>query len=198
MSDNKIITNLINDLRSRSYEVRMRAAEKLGELRSKRAITPLANLSKDTDELVRIHVAESLGYIKSRKSIPVLLEMLNDKAELVRGYAAEALGWIGDKSVVLTLEKMLKREKRNATRVRIYIALYLLGQRQVLKLILECLKIRNYRVRCTAAYFLCEIANKSNSEEILCALQKAWRTEATIAAKSAMAHSMREIKKILE
>ena len=190
-----VVTRLIHELKDTNPDVRMDAAEKLGELKSKRAVSPLSNLSKDPDALVRICVAESLGDIKSRKAIPVLLDMLKDKDELVRGYAAEGLGMIGDKSVIPVLEKMLREEKSNATKLRLYTALYRMGQQAMLESILGCLEDHDYGVRCAAANTLCEIVEESNAGVMLDALERALQKETTISAKSSISNSIQHIKK---
>lgn len=193
MGDERAVGLLIPALKDHHYEVRYIAAETLGAFKSTKSIRPLINSLDDKDAIVRLNAAESLGRLKARKAIPQLIELLDDPDELVRGYAAEALGELGSKHLIPILEKKLKLEKRNAAKLRILEALYKLGDQSKLAAILQMLKAKNYRVRCATASILREIVNDENTKEIIQTLKASLQKEPTIAAKSSIIGSIREI-----
>jgi HEAT repeat protein len=185
---------LVPALKDKHYEVRYVAAEMLGLLKNKKSVPYLIEALNDREDIVRINAAESLGVLKATKAILPLIDHLKDRAELVRGYCAEALGEIGDKKAIPFLEKALSKEKRNSARLRIFEALYRLGDKSEFKPILGMLNTTSYRVRCAAANILVELVNRKNQGEILAALKARLDKEPIYAARSTILRAIGDIK----
>ncbi len=66
-------------------DVRLSAADALGNIKSMIAVQPLINALKDEDSDVRWSAAEALGNIKSETAVQPLINALKDKDEDVRG-----------------------------------------------------------------------------------------------------------------
>ena len=189
---------LINKLADSNGEVRMRSVEGLGELLRGRS-SPLALLQRlqDRDHLVRIAAAEALGLIGDRKALPALRKALRDASALVRSYASESIGKIGDKGDIARLQNSLKHERSEIAKVGFYHALYLRGQHAFLQELLTLLQSTDYRVRCAVANTLSTIiADETEREMILRTLRKALRQEPTIAARSSIRSSLRQISEV--
>jgi HEAT repeat protein len=88
--------------------VKVRAAEALGEIGSKRAEQPLIKLLCDQNVVVRKAAISSLGKLKSKTAVPALLEMLRDKDNSVRETAVIVLGNIGDDRALQAILDCLK------------------------------------------------------------------------------------------
>src|SRR5437867_7458212 len=89
----------LEQLRSISWRVRSRAAEKLGASRDPRAVDALVKALKDKDPNVRVAVAGALGKIGDPKTGAPLLEALKDHDHSVRRAVVEALGMVRDENV---------------------------------------------------------------------------------------------------
>ena len=175
----------------------MTAAEAFGAL-SKRGKSPkqLIDLLKDKNELVRVAAVESLGLTGDRRALPRVREALYDKSPLVRSYAADAVGKLGSKKDIRFLIDLQQTEKHELARIGLAKALYDLGKRDVLQELLNYLsKGKNYRARCAAANVLSELRlNKPERETTINALRRALRREPTVATRSSIRSSLRELK----
>ena len=107
MSKKGDIDGLIRALRHEDEEVRLEAAEALGEIGDSRAVEPLIQALKDEDDDVQWGAAEALGKMGERAVEP-LIQALKDKN--VRSLATFALGEIGDSRAVEPLIQALKDE----------------------------------------------------------------------------------------
>ena len=91
---------------------RWRAAEGLGQARSRRGVCPLLTALRDPDPLLRAHAAVSLGEIGDRQAIPSLVSALGDlghaDGRTVGDYAAEALRQLGEGALVDTYSRALE------------------------------------------------------------------------------------------
>lgn len=72
-------------------EVRIAAAEEIGELESEEGIEILAKGLNDPDEDVREAVVDALGEIRGEKALPVLHKALKDRNKDIREAAAELI-----------------------------------------------------------------------------------------------------------
>jgi HEAT repeat protein len=97
----------LRQLKSKDPEVRRRAAEKLGNSRSKGAIGALVEALDDDSFRVSLAAQKALEQIGSAAVKP-LLTALQDHREQVRRYAAWALGNIGDQRAIEPLTAALK------------------------------------------------------------------------------------------
>jgi len=89
----------LEQLKSISWRVRSRAAEKLGASRDPRAVAALVKALKDKDPNVRAAVAGALGKIGDPKAAGPLLEALKDHDHSVRRALVEALGTVRDENL---------------------------------------------------------------------------------------------------
>lgn len=118
--DRGVVKDLLQALRDKSPSIRSVAAEFLGDLNEKTAITPLITTLSDRDSEVRSAATESLGTLLSGgKSPRQLIKMLEDPNVLVRVAAAESLGAIGDRKALPALWRAISDR---SPLVRSYIA----------------------------------------------------------------------------
>jgi hypothetical protein len=101
---------LLRALTDRDWEVRMNAADHLGDIGDVRAVEPLMLRLKDEDDKVRTSAAKSLGKIGDARALISLIDMLKDKNWIVRTSAVTALGLIGDVRAVEPLNNLYKSE----------------------------------------------------------------------------------------
>ncbi len=193
----KAADKIIPLLKDNDSAVRWEAADALGFFRTKKSVPYLVTALNDNEKLVRLNAADSLGCLGDKRAISALVGLLKDSDPLVRGYAACALGEIGDKKVVPNLQAMLNGERSKTSKVRILVALYYLEDTSKLKEILKMLDATDYRVRCTTADSLAEIANRETYKDILKALQYRLKKESphAVAVISAIRDSINEIRK---
>lgn len=116
----------------------------------------------DKDEYVRMRAAEAACDLSDDEVIPHLIKLLEDKNQLIRVYAAVSLGYLGNLDSISILEELLKREKRNATKLRISFGLYNLGKAEYFNVIVKYLKSKSLNVRLAASWYLSDLSNKNN------------------------------------
>ena len=87
-------------IKSRYWETRKAAAEKLGDSRDPRAVKPLIALLSDRNLGVRVEAALSLGRIGHPMAVEALVAALGHEYRSQREAAALALGKIGDLAAV--------------------------------------------------------------------------------------------------
>lgn len=104
---NMFIPTLIQALKSDSeFMVRLEAAEVLGKLRPKAAVSALIEALHDKESAVRGPAAIALGQIGDKRAVPELILSLYDE-EYVRELAASALGELKDTRAIPELVKLL-------------------------------------------------------------------------------------------
>jgi hypothetical protein len=87
---------LVENLNSRSKDIRLGAIEALGDSGDPRAVIPLTPLLRDPDNEIRWETALALGMFQEEDVIPFLKEALRDRDRFVREGAAlslERLSW---------------------------------------------------------------------------------------------------------
>jgi HEAT repeat protein len=104
---------------------------------------------KDERWRVREHAAKTCGEIKDRRAVEALMLVCRDRDGAVKSAAAEALGKICDPRAIPVLSKLF-RDPSKTVRETAGTALISIGQPSVDPLI-ECLKDKDYVVRCHAA-----------------------------------------------
>jgi HEAT repeat protein len=110
----KNIANLISKLKNKDKEIRLNAAETLGDIKDPagNAVEPLISALKDKNKDVQIAAARSLGKTKDPRAVEPLASALRKKATPLRKEAAKALGEIGDPRAVEPLIAALKDKSR--------------------------------------------------------------------------------------
>lgn len=174
--------------------VRVRAAESIGILHDRSSINDLISLLSDKSDIVRIEAIDSLGAMRAKKAEDALIEsLLNDRNALVRGYAAESLGEIGSSKAKEIIPKLLLTEKQGHAKLRMYSALYMMGDRKNIKQVFLFLKSRYYRLRCATVNTLLFIVEDEDIDETLKVLTEALQKEKTIAVKSTINRFFKEL-----
>lgn len=97
---------LLTDLKSAAPEKRRAAADELGGLRSRDAVTPLIAALADKAAIVREAAAFALGQTTDSRAVAALTKALADKDVTVRASIVFALGMIGDRKSGQTLSKL--------------------------------------------------------------------------------------------
>ena len=110
----KTLNQWVAQLKAKSPENRVEAAEALGASKDARAVDALLVALRDRNSDVRRSSAISLGKIADRKAAPGLIGATGDLDDLVRDTAADSLGAIGAPAV----EALLAAAKAPGWRVR--------------------------------------------------------------------------------
>lgn len=129
----------------------------------------LLKLLCDKNSLVRTEAADSLSqypYDDVLQQLKIVAE--NDNNHMVRGYALLSMTLVSmmlkaDPAKYLSfLHQRCKREKSVFCKLNCYHALYIMGEKDKLEVILLILKSRNYRNRCAVVNTLYDVVNESN------------------------------------
>ncbi|MDY6819648.1 MAG: HEAT repeat domain-containing protein [Halobacteriales archaeon] len=100
-------------------ELRIAAANALGELGEANAVPPLVDRLNDTDPRVRERAARSLGILADPRAVDPLIQHLDDEHPRVRREVAEALGAIGSDKAVSALQDLLEDSNESVRRIAI-------------------------------------------------------------------------------
>ncbi len=101
---------LREDLKNEDYGARRSAAQELGRLQAKEAVSELIQVLADPNWDVRKAAASALGDIREKEAVSALLPVLKDPDWFVRETAAIALGKLSDKSAGTALQECLRDE----------------------------------------------------------------------------------------
>lgn len=115
IADERVLSSLINALRSSDWIVRMHATKGLGSVRHPDAIPALLPLLQDKVKAVREEAAAGLAAI-GNAAIPSLLKALQHDDWLVRLHAVEALGKTRSPETVEPLLSVLFNDQDSAVR----------------------------------------------------------------------------------
>jgi HEAT repeat protein len=148
-------SNFISGLESNKQEIRAKAAEALGEIGDKDAVTVagLRKRMKDWDRDSKTAAALALARLKDEESAPAIREMLWDKDETVRERAAQALGIMGSSATVGGLFELLK-DPNGLVRITAAQSLHELGNDSGRDFLLSALKSedKDARIRALNAF----------------------------------------------
>ncbi len=160
-------SKLLEDLKSRSAQMRWNAAANLGMMKSERALPALTNtLNKDVNGQVRLLSAWALGRIGDKKASEALLKAVRDPWIDARPFAVWALGEIKDPGTVDSLGKILFIENETGTREAIVRALRKIGTPSVVPILINALKDDDENVRTEAASALGYLKDKRAVEPL--------------------------------
>lgn len=186
----KWLLSLIGD---RSANIRAASVVALRDLEGEDLTNPLIKTLYDDDEIVKIFSIQTLGILEIKEAIPYLINFLSNKNELIRGNAAVALGQVDAQFTKPYLVQILKTENRNAARLRFYVALYLLGEKQYFQYIIKCLKSRSYLVRYGTISYLVDLIDEDNKSVILTKIKELFMCEKRSEVKEMAQDAIEEI-----
>jgi HEAT repeat protein len=160
-------TTLMAALESPVGRVAMLAADVLGSLRAKIAVTALSRLAgTHADRGVRLAAVEALGRIGDASSIGAVIVALDDETGYVRGAAAAALAVRGEPGAIAPLCRRLAVERYADVRAAIVNALCAVPQPQVVGRFVALLKHDRDDVRESAARGLGKLRAPAASSDL--------------------------------
>lgn len=156
----------ISDLKAADVQQRVRAADQLGALRAKAAVSNLVSALSDSDARVREAAAFALAEIADQTPASNLVRILaGDSDSTVRASAAFALGMIGDAKAAPGLEDALD-DSAAEVRSAALVALGLMGSDDSVEDIEDMLNDSSYDVRYDAVWALGQIADPESAEHL--------------------------------
>lgn len=165
----------------------------------------LVRLLDDEDELVRADACDSLSFSNSEKVLNLLMEVLeSEKVDLVRGYAVSSIAHIlanmknTDKKYLNYFLDKLSSEQEIFVQLNIYMALYLLGEKEFLYKLLEELDNTNFKVRSLVVNLLKEVVCHNNKNIIKAHLKDLLEREETVLVKSYIENTVKYIDETIE
>lgn len=195
LSPSAAVNLLCRFAKSDNYELRIGAIEKMAKYKKYKITLCLIDfLCKEKDSLILIATMETISTLKIRSAIKPLLKKLHHKDYMVRGYAAITLSNISKKITLRYLSKLVKKEHSSWTKAVFYIALYTVGNYNVLNNLLCLLKSKRYRVRSVIVNSLPDMELGGNKDFVISVLKDRLKTEKTVAVSSSIENTL----KILE
>jgi HEAT repeat protein len=155
----RVFEVMVDALRDPDAEIRAHAAETLGELADKRALSALITAAGDTDAAVRRNAVAALGLLHDPAALDTLIQALGDRDGQTQAAAAEALGELRDHRAVEALKACLTSGNSYVRSFAVK-ALGKLKDTALVESMLPLLKDENQFVRSAAAMALCEIRDK--------------------------------------
>lgn len=104
------LTPLVEFLRGAETDLRIYAAQALGEQRDARAIPPLLDALNDADANVRYHVIEALGKLRATDAIEPLVTLALSDDFFLSFPALDALARIGDPQIAPRIVPLLQND----------------------------------------------------------------------------------------
>jgi len=146
----------VNALEADVPELRMAAANGLGQFGDSDAIQPLVGRFDDDDPRVRARAARACGSIGDPRAVSSLEGLLTDPTVVVRREAAEALGRIGNRQALGALLEMYDDPSDRVRRIAVG-AFGSFDNASPVEALVEALEDDSAIVRRTAVYSLIEL-----------------------------------------
>ena len=146
----------VNALEADVPELRMAAANGLGQFGDSDAIEPLVDRFEDEDPRVRARAARACGSIGDPRAVSPLEGLLTDPTVVVRREAAEALGQIGNRQALSALLDMYDDPSERVRRIAVG-AFGNFDNASPVDALVEALSDGSAIVRRTAVYSLIEL-----------------------------------------
>lgn len=150
-------------------DLRVLAAEALGEIGDKTATEPLMHALKESRFNLRATAAKALGRIGDTRAVSSLAHALNDVEETVRSEAAKALGRMMDKNAVGPLIKAMN-DSDNVSAAAAE-ALGMIGDKRAVPALIRALNNRDEYVRSAAAESLGLLEDEGSTDALISALK---------------------------
>jgi HEAT repeat protein len=145
-------------------ELRMAAANALGDLGKTDILPQLIDSLEDGDPRVRARAARSLGKLGDARGCEALIERLQDPKGEVRREAAEALGAIGNRQALNALLDMFDDERPVIRRIAVG-AMGNFGNARPVDGLIEALSDEDTSVRRTAVYSIIELLSNVPTDQ---------------------------------
>lgn len=145
-------------------ELRMAAANALGDLGKTDILPQLVDTLEDGDPRVRARAARSLGKLGDARACEALIERLQDPKGEVRREAAEALGTIGNRQALNALLEMFDDERPVIRRIAVG-AMGNFGNARPVDGLIEALSDEDTSVRRTAVYSIIELLSNVPTDQ---------------------------------
>ncbi len=145
-------------------ELRMAAANGLGELEEKEAIPQLVERFQDSDHRVRARAARACGLIADPRATDGLEALLTDSRATVRLEAAEALGRIGNRQSLVALLPLYDDSDERVRRIAVNGFGKFSNDRPV-EYLIDALTDDSAAVRRTAVFSLIELLSNVPTEQ---------------------------------
>ncbi len=170
----------LGGIRSRRWWRRVAAAEKLGRMRSRRALPDLVAALDDPSPEVRIRAAKALGAIGGLTAVQSLIGALRDTNRWSALRIADLLAGVGSEAVEPVLEAFPGLPR--AARVPAIDILGRLRSRRAVPLLRSLLRDRDADIRARAAHALGLIGEAAATPDLMAALRdSAWPVRAMAA-----------------
>lgn len=145
-------------------ELRMAAANALGNLGETNAIPALIQALDDENPAVRTRVCAALGTLEHPRAVEPLIEQLDDSRGRVRLAAANALATIGNDRALSALLAMLSDENPEIRRISV-VALGNARSVRVVKPLADALSDDNARVRSAAVFSIIDLLSNAPAQQ---------------------------------
>ncbi|WP_424017469.1 HEAT repeat domain-containing protein [Halorientalis pallida] len=145
-------------------ELRMAAANALGELGKTDVLPKLLDSLDDSDPRVRARVARACGRLEDARATDALIERLSDPKAEVRREAAEALGAIGNRQALTALLEMFDDERAPIRRIAVG-AMGNFGNSRPVEGLVGALSDDDASVRRTAVYSIIELLSNVPTDQ---------------------------------
>ncbi len=151
-------------LSSEIPELRMAAANALGQLGEPSAVPALINSLADDNPQVRIRACSSLAVIGHSRAVPALIELLSDANGQVRHEAAVSLASIGDDQALYALLNMLDDENPSIRRIAAS-SLGQAGSVRAVQPLADALADEHSAVRSAAVFSIIELLSNAPTQQ---------------------------------
>ncbi|MFB6083648.1 MAG: HEAT repeat domain-containing protein [Halorientalis sp.] len=145
-------------------ELRMAAANALGELGKTDVLPKLLERLDDPDPRVRARVARACGRLADARATDALIERLSDPKAEVRREAAEALGNIGNRQALTALLSMFDDDRAPIRRIAVG-AMGNFGDARPVEGLVSALSDDDASVRRTAVYSIIELLSNVPTDQ---------------------------------